>query len=591
MGITTTALLMLSALVPLAADETQTSAARVHETGDYPRRITPHPGLGKFKPARAADRPITAFYGGIGLHDQGGGRWTGYGITDRADVDRLIDRCRQYGMNRIYASLLEQRPSSNLLLPPPAGHDDLILYAIEKAHAAGIEVYADLPVFGVSELDKPFRDANPQVLTRNERGEQTPHMFSPAYPRVRAYKRAIILEWLSRFPVDGVQLDFIRWPYFGDDLLHGVCAHGYDEPLLEEMRRRYALADDFRPKPDDPRFFKIRQEFVTLFIRELREALDRNGIQLPIGVYNSNAYGRLQSLHDVCQDWKAWEVERLVDEHHPMFVLDSITRLVRATRSLVEVKRPESIVFGPVFLAEGFQPEHGFAPTAEMCRDAARRLIKLGCDGIWFCRASEIEEFKLWPVVREISEYSISRIRAEPFDPLYENLIPNGGFENGLEGWKQEPGGSARLVTDRISSGRTALRIDLRPDRAITLTQMTAHTYSLHHVYGVRSLGLAFSAATDALDTDAPVELDLLLLYSDGHEAHQRLTVKGGTNGWDRHERAFAVTRKSDRTLKSSRAMLRVPAGRGTIWLDDLELIFDPLDNPLQPVPRATRPQ
>ena len=326
---------------------------------------------------------------------------------------------------------------------------------------------------------------------------------------------------------------------------------------------------------------RLRQEIVSLFIRELREDLGRNGIQIPIGVYNSNAYGRLQSLHDVCQDWKAWEAERLVDEHHPMFVLDSLTRLMRATQSLIEVKRPGSIVFGPIFLAEGFQPDQGFAPSSEMCRDAARRLIKLGCDGIWFCRASEIEEFKLWPVVREISHYSISHIRREKFDPLYENLISNGSFENGFEGWKGEPLGAAKLVTDMAFAGQSALRIDLRQDSAISLTQITPHGYSPHHVYGTRSLGFSFASRTAGLRADAPVQVDLLLVYSDGHEEHHQFELTGTQTGWERRGGEFPVIRERDRTLKTTRVSVRVPAGQGTVWLDEMELIFDPLDNPL----------
>ncbi len=579
----------LAAVTAHATDSAETLRSR-HVRGDYPLRIQPHPELGKLKPQRDPDRPIMAFYGGIGLHDLGNGQWTGYNINARSDIDLLIARCREYGIHRIYASLLEQSPPSELLAPPPERREDLIPYAIERAHAAGIQVYADVPAFAVFErLDQPFVDANPQMLTRDERGQPTPHMLSPAWPKVRAYKRAVILEVLSRYPVDGIQLDFIRWPYYGHDLLHGHCAHGYDEPLLDELRRRHNLPPDFKPASDDPRFFQIRREMVSLFIRELRDALRRSGIQLPIGVYNSNAYGRIPSLHDVCQDWERWEVDRLVDEHHPMFLMDSLARLGRATQSLIDVKRRESIVFGPLFLAEAFHPEDGFAPTPELCRDAARRLIKLGCDGIWVCRASELEQFKLWPVIREIGGYSLSRIRAEEFDPLDENLIANGDFKSGASGWTLDPG--AVVADGRGQDGGAALAITLNEGRPVAVVQAADRLYCRHPAMAVRSLGLSFSVRAEDVRAPSPPRVVLTLKYTDGSSEERAFSVTTGQTGWHAIEEAFRVTREPpQRLLKSTRLRIEAPAGTGTLVLDDIELTYDPLDNPLKMSAREASP-
>ncbi len=557
------------------------SDGRPTQTDIYPSTITPHPGLGRFRPPHDPDRPVMACYGGIGLRDLGNGHWTGYGITSKADIDRLIARCREYGISRIYASLLEQSPPSRYLRPPPAGAEDLIPYAIDRAHAAGILVYADIPTFAVGEWDRPFLDANRELLTHSESGAPDPHMFSPAWPKVRAYKRAILLEWLARYPVDGIQLDFIRWPYYGDDLLHGVCAHGYDDPLLRELRRRHGLADSFRPRPDDPRFLQIRREYISLFIRELRDTLESNGINLPVGVYNSNAYGRVPSMHDVCQDWLHWEQHRLVDEHHPMFLLDSITRLARAAKSLTDIKRPGSTVFGPIFLAEGFQPAEGFVPTADMCREAARRLIKLGCDGIWFCRAGEIEEFNLWPVVREISRYSLREVRAQSFDPLYENLVPNGDFESGLEGWQADPADAARVDDVGPASGGRCLRIDARPEYGVRIRLRTPPRFSTHPAYAVRSLGLAFYYQDAELRTDPPVRVVLRLMYTDGTMDEKPVAPASGAGQWKPTNTAFRVTRERAKLVRDAEIEIVVPAGTGHVRLDRIELIYDPLDNPL----------
>jgi hypothetical protein len=182
--------------------------------------------------------------------------------------------------------------------------------------------------------------------------------------------------------------------------------YGYGESFLKEFRQEHGLPDDYVPPPDEARFVQARADRVTLFIEELREALKRSGVELPIGVYNSNSYGREASLRNVCQDWKTWEERALVDEHHPMFYMDDLSRLTRSLQSIFDVKREDSTVFGPIFLdgPGDFTPEN--------LEKTARRMIQIGCDGIWFCREVELEQKGLWPAAKAISEMSLSEIRA-----------------------------------------------------------------------------------------------------------------------------------------------------------------------------------
>lgn len=441
-------------------------------------------------------------------------------------------------------------------------------------------MYADVPAFAVFEqMDRPFRTAHPHTLSRSATDEPTPHMFSPAWPEVRRYRRSLILELLSKYPVDGVQLDFIRWPYYGRDLLNGVCAHGYDEPLLDALRKRYRLADDFRPSPDDPRFLAARQELVTLFIRELREDMRHNGIDLPVGVYNSNTFGRTCSLRDVCQDWRTWDAERLVDQHHPMFYVDSLTRLTRAVDSLTSIKRSDSTVFGPLFLCEVLPPERGPDTMATQCREAARRMIKQGCDGLWLCRAAEIEKFGLWPVVKELSDTSLQAIRDESFDPLYENLVENGSFERGLSGWSAPT--SVAIVPDRPFQGTASVRITLQQTPQ-TIEQSRPGEYHPAPIIDVRSLAFSFACRCVDLEVAEPPRLELVLTYANGEAEVRGFELDGRQSRWMVQAEAFRTNRKPpDRTLRSTQVRLIVPAGAGQVWLDHVELIRDPLDNPL----------
>ena len=544
----------------------------IHTNHAYPDRTTPHPQAGTFTLKHEADRPLIAFYGGIGLHDLGNGRLTSYNIGNRAAVDLLIEKCRRYGVNKLYVPIYEEWTPTELLVQPPEGAPHLIPYFIEQAHKNNIAVYATIAVFAVSEKDRPFLEANPHTLTRSESGEQTPHMFSPAYPEVRAYKRAVLLEWLSMYPIDGIQLDYIRWPFFGGDLVNGYCAHGYDATLLEAFRTRYREPDDFRPAPDDPRFVRLRTEYVTLFIKELRDALKRSDVDLPIGVYNSNAYGYPYCIHDVCQDWIVWEEQKLVDEHHPMFLMDSITRLARATQSLMEIRR-NSVVYGPIFLAEGFEPAQGFVPTAEMCLDAARRLIKQGCNGLWFCRGAEVQQFDLWEALHTISRFSLSEIRKEKFDPLYENLVVNGDFERGLLGWSHAPAAADRMTVVR-DDGVSSLQIDLSADAGRVIEQ--SHRFSTHPVMAVRSLGFSFVYAAGVKHSDTPPTVSLRLAFSNGDTNTMSFKLSNQPR-WNTETNIFQIERNSQRVLKSAAVCIDLPVGEGTVEFREFELLYDPI--------------
>ena len=562
-------------LVANAPECCATEARSVHESGNYTMKITAHPGLGKFKLKHDPDKPIIASYGGIGLHLSEEGEWTSSRIIDKADVDRLIQRCAENGLKRLCPNIFYQWIPSKLMSDPPADFVDLMPYLVEQAHLNNIEVYACVPVFSARQQEKPFVQANRHLMTKTATGEAGP-LPSPAYKKVRDHRIAVILECCERYPIDGIQLDYIRWPAWprnpNASQTRNYGVYGYDEPLLREFCKKYNLPDDYMPELDDPRFVQAKQKYVSLFLKELRQTLKDNGISLPIGVYNSSSYGRTASLAGVHQDWKYWEDHALVDEHHPMFYMDSMTRLARAIKSIVDIKRKDSTVLGALFL------DGGYRPTPEMCLEAARRCIKIGCDGMWICRPMEVERYGLWPVIKEISQLSIDKIRAEQFDPLYENLVTNAGFESGLNDWQIKPSSAATLVNDNVESDKVALKINLQSDQPTKLVhEVINYNYP---VCDILSLGFAFAYKSTTIESSEPVKLELTLQYSGGYSEVKTFTIKSEQTDWHRHSIAFNFIRKAQNRVKTATISVSVPAGKGAVWLDSVEMTYDPLDNP-----------
>jgi Glycosyl hydrolase-like 10 len=554
-----------------------------HQSGEYNVTVTPHPDLGSFKLTLDSDRPILAYYGGIGLQLDKDGAWTDYGITSTDAVDYLIERCATNGMKRICANIMFQWTSSKLLspipnTPVPDNAESLFGYAVREAHRNNIEVYIDIPVFGRRTRDEAFAKANPDVYAKSIDGEVREEYFSPAHPKVRAYRIAVLLEALSKYPVDGILLDFIRWPNYDADMLGSYCTWGYEDVMLEQFREAFGLPDDYVPTPDDPRFVQARADVVTSFIRELRAALADNGIDLSIGVYNSNIYGREASLRHVSQDWAAWERLSLVDQHHPMFYMDNMARLTRGLGTLMAVKRPGSTVFGPVFL-DGPGPF-----TDDLIVEAARRMIKVGAEGVWFCREMEIESLNLWPTIKRVSELSISDIRAQDFDPYEENLAENGGFDSGLDGWSVQPDRGARVELGPSAESPSVLEVRLDMDSRIEISQVIQHNAS--PVIALRSLGISLRYRSDQVRADEPVQLVLDQRYSDGSEESRSFVIpvdRAATPDWQDFTEAVVVGYSDGRYLQSTAVRVVSPRGEGFFYIDGVFVTHDPLHNPMNP--------
>jgi len=91
------------------------------------------------------------------------------------------------------------------------GFDPLASF-ISLAHARGIEVHPRFVVgnYGTSELGRLFPE-HPAWRLANDRGE-TGDWYDLANPEVRDFMLRLVEEVATKYPVDGIHLDFIRYP-------------------------------------------------------------------------------------------------------------------------------------------------------------------------------------------------------------------------------------------------------------------------------------------------------------------------------------------------------------------------------------------
>ncbi len=285
-------------------------------------------------------------------------------LRSPAAIDKLVEEAADSGFNTLmvqvrgrgdalYASRLE--PRSDLLNEQPDDFDPLG-YLLEKAKARNLRVHAWMNTLlvhvanghapspghvlarhpewamaprNLASLLYSRKAKYPESLNRigeaiKKRAEETEGFYlDPAEPAVRVFLAQVCSDLLSRYPIDGLHLDYLRYPNpdfgFGRIALDSFREE-IDTNLKPSVRKRMskAFAKDrlcyIERYPIQWDAFRRRQ--VTKLLQQLQQAAkaQRPGIMLTAAVTGDSQVAFDQKF----QDWRAWTEERLLDGVCPM---------------------------------------------------------------------------------------------------------------------------------------------------------------------------------------------------------------------------------------------------------------------------------
>jgi uncharacterized lipoprotein YddW (UPF0748 family) len=180
-------------------------------------------------------------------------------LASRASMDRAIDAAVEGGFRTLFVQAVGRGdalfPSSILPGSPlltASSEPDPFGYFLDRAHRRGLEVHVWINVLyawsAPREPDSPRHVVrrHPEWLTVRLPGggvdgdgdsaragrEGTDRFLSPALPAVRDHLEAVVREILGRYAVDGVHLDYIRYP--SED-------SGFEEPSRARFRGIYKV--------------------------------------------------------------------------------------------------------------------------------------------------------------------------------------------------------------------------------------------------------------------------------------------------------------------------------------------------------------
>lgn len=242
------------------------------------------------------------------------------GLHSRREIDRLVETAQRANVNSLivqvrksgdayYLQSLEPQPWD--IFAPPSF--DPLAYLVRRAHAAGprIEVHAWVNTFFVGRRSRVYWEHGAEWGDRTHDGRSGGYL-DPGHPAVREYTRQVFVHLAQRYDVDGLHLDFVRYPEGGD--------WGYSRAAVQAFNASTARSGE--PEPSDPAWKQWRREQVTAFVRDLAGELaaKRPRIKLSAalvawgpGPASEADWQSSRAYDEVYQDWHGWLREGILD--------------------------------------------------------------------------------------------------------------------------------------------------------------------------------------------------------------------------------------------------------------------------------------
>jgi uncharacterized lipoprotein YddW (UPF0748 family) len=275
---------------------------------------------------------------------EGRGVWFRVGAKSPEEVRTLVERVERSGMNLLFPEtiywgmtlcpqLWEDAPKQH---PQFAGWDPLE-DLIREAHGRGLEVHAWCEIFFMGpEGHSPLAQKHPDWVARDRRGgreaklEENFHFFCPARPDGREFILKNLVELVRKYELDGLQLDYIRYPR-SVPFENGFCYCDY----CREKFRAEEGADPLELTPEGTpelweKWNRWREKQVSSFVAEASRRLHeaRPGLVLSAAVFPEfEDEGRRQ----IFQNWKEWSDAGWVDLLCPMIYRADTKEMARLT--------------------------------------------------------------------------------------------------------------------------------------------------------------------------------------------------------------------------------------------------------------------
>jgi uncharacterized lipoprotein YddW (UPF0748 family) len=289
-------------------------------------------------------------------------------------VDRVVDQAAEAGFNALFVQVRGRGdafyasrivPRSILLEHEPRDFDPLARL-VARARGRGLAVHAWVNILLVAHFGQPVprghvlekhpdwamvpRSVAARALrswgrTRLEliagagrEEEAEGYYLSPSVPGVGDRLEAVVRELVRRYPLDGLHLDFVRYP---------GPAWDYSRAALEGFRRERGGGGDLLGEAvhDPEGFAEYRRRVLTALTSRLADTarVERPGLVVSAAVTPDEA----QAVHHKFQDWPRWLASGILTALCPMaYTPDNDLFASQVEQALALARRGQSVWAG-----------------------------------------------------------------------------------------------------------------------------------------------------------------------------------------------------------------------------------------------------
>jgi uncharacterized lipoprotein YddW (UPF0748 family) len=278
---------------------------------------------------------------------------------NRAGIAHLFNILKDAGFNTIYfeannagqAMFHTKLESENPLVTESF---DPLEVAVDEAHKRGMELHVWLWTFRIGNVhtSELVSDQNSPLLTRMasqwclrtsngslESPDSNEYWLSPANPAARQFVIDLASEIAGKYAIDGIQLDYIRFPF-----QKRTQEMGFDSCTRSAFERDTSLSLRELSTHTRQRWIVWKTAQVNSFVKDLSTAIKtiRPGLPLSAAVF---PFARNQRLFIIQQDWQTWVEQGWIDILNPMIYTPEVSTFSAAVSYMVNECKGKALVY------------------------------------------------------------------------------------------------------------------------------------------------------------------------------------------------------------------------------------------------------
>ncbi len=302
-----------------------------------------------------------------------------------ADIPQIMDNCRDGGFNVV---LFQVRGNGTVFYPSKIepwaeqfnfrspGFDPLAL-ACREAHKRGLELHPWVNVMpawrGTSPPACPDQLYNkrPEWFWYDQRGKRQPLTsfyvsINPCLPEVRRYLVDVFHEIVANYPIDGLHMDYIRFPSEPPAIPAGS---DIDYPRDAKTLALYRQATGLSPDADRTAWNRWRADQVTRLVADIREMVRWTR---PGSALSASVGAEYEESLRYFRDDRRWAKEGLIDAAFPMNYQTDVARFDSRLSGWLPLRSAVTVVPG-LWFAPSLETDKGIEVVRQQIQSAYRK--------------------------------------------------------------------------------------------------------------------------------------------------------------------------------------------------------------------------